>query len=188
MTESLSPSWPLADYPLTELLPHRAPMILIDGLLTHETDSLVTWVQIGPDSPFFDEALGGVPNYVAIEYMAQSIAALAGLEAKCRGEPIRVGFLLGSRKLALHAPLFKAGKTYQTKVTRLYQEDSGLAVFDCQILDADLLVASANVNVFQPQDTQAYVQGTLNGSGASTQHLAPSTQHPAPGTQQNING
>jgi hypothetical protein len=42
-------------------------------------------------------------------------------------------------------------------VTRLYQEESGLAVFDCQIYHHQTLVAAANVNVFQPQDTQAYI-------------------------------
>ncbi|MGL5397866.1 MAG: thioester dehydrase, partial [Shewanella sp.] len=50
-------------------------------------------------------------------------------------------------------------------VKRLYQEESGLAVFDCQIYllpeaqaqQTPQLIAEANVNVFQPQDTQAYI-------------------------------
>ncbi|MCH1931077.1 hotdog family protein [Shewanella sp. A25] len=152
----------LANTNIADFIPHREPMILIDRIIAHEADSLKTEVTITPNSAYFDDARQAVPNYVGIEYMAQSIAALAGVEAKLREDKIRVGFLLGSRKLALHVEQFKLGQTYVTQVKRLYQEESGLAVFDCQIYlkSADSepqLVAEANVNVFQPQDTQAYI-------------------------------
>ena len=148
----------LSTLPMEEVLPHRSPMILIDKMLAYQADSLTTQVDITPQSPYFDDGLAGVPNYVCIEYMAQSIAALAGVEAKLRQDKIRVGFLLGSRKLTMHIPHYRLGESYQIRVTRLYQEESGLAVFDCQIFNNDTIVASANVNVFQPQDTQAYIK------------------------------
>lgn len=148
---------PLSQLSVAEVVPHRAPMILIDELVAHETDSLITQTNITTDSPYFDETLNAVPNYVGIEYMAQSVAALAGVEAKKRGDIIRVGFLLGSRKLKMHIPNYQLGESYRTHVSRLYQEESGLAVFDCQIFHHDTLVAEANVNVFQPQDTQTYI-------------------------------
>jgi predicted hotdog family 3-hydroxylacyl-ACP dehydratase len=62
---------------------------------------LITETHIRPDSAYFDRQLNGVPNYVGIEYMAQSIAALAGVEARLDHEGIRVGFLLGTRKLQM---------------------------------------------------------------------------------------
>ncbi|MCL1075765.1 hotdog family protein [Shewanella dokdonensis] len=142
---------------IADFLAHRPPMILIDSIEQYSDNSLLTNINIHEQSPFFELALGRVPNYVGIEYMAQSIAALAGVEAELRREPIRVGFLLGSRKLQLHCDGFFSGQQYQTSVRRLYQEESGLAVFDCQILHHGEVIASANVNVFQPQDTAAYV-------------------------------
>ncbi|QUN05721.1 hotdog family protein [Shewanella yunxiaonensis] len=144
---------------IADFLAHRPPMILIDHIEQHGDNYLLTSVSISEHSPFFDPVLRRVPNYVGIEYMAQSIAALAGVEAERCGEPIRVGFLLGSRKLQLHCAGFWPGKQYQTAVRRLYQEDSGLAVFDCEILHQGETIASANVNVFQPRDTAAYVAG-----------------------------
>ncbi|WP_028769330.1 thioester dehydrase [Shewanella fidelis] len=147
----------LAEQDVADFIPHREPMILISKLLAHGEDTLLTQTDISASSPYFDNKLNGVPNYVGIEYMAQSIAALAGVEAHMRNDIIRVGFLLGSRKLQMHISHFAAGQSYQTRVTRLYQEDSGLAVFDCQILHNQVVVAEANVNVFQPQDTQAYI-------------------------------
>ncbi|MGI2178111.1 thioester dehydrase [Shewanella frigidimarina] len=142
---------------ISTFIPHRAPMILIDNVLEHRPDCLITATHISPNSAYFDAQLNGVPNYVGIEYMAQSIAALAGVEALLRNEGIRVGFLLGTRKLQMHIDTFTLGESYRTQVTRLYQEESGLAVFDCQIYHHEILVAAANVNVFQPQDTQAYI-------------------------------
>lgn len=157
MTQEYLLPEPLSQLPVTEVVPHRDPMILIDALLAHGPDTLLTQTDITKQSPYFDAAIDAVPNYVGIEYMAQSIAALAGVEAKSRGEAIRVGFLLGSRKLKMHLPHYKLGESYQTRVTRLYQEESGLAVFDCQVFHGDTLVAEANVNVFQPQDALAYI-------------------------------
>ncbi|SQH74242.1 Thioester dehydrase [Shewanella benthica] len=147
----------LSQMAIADVIPHRDPMILIDRLISHETDSLLTQVDISELSPYFDAELKGVPNYVGIEYMAQSIAALAGVEAKSRGDIIRVGFLLGTRKLQMHIADYRLGESYQTRVSRLYQEESGLAVFDCQIFHRQTLVATANVNVFQPQDVERYI-------------------------------
>ena len=132
-------------------------MILVDEILTHQPDGLTTLIHITPQSPYFSESLNGVANYVCIEYMAQSIAALAGVEATMQNQPIQVGFLLGSRKLQMHIPYFVNGESYRVQVSRLYQEDTGLAVFDCAIFHDQTLVASANVNVFQPDDAAEYI-------------------------------
>ncbi|QSX40663.1 ApeP family dehydratase [Shewanella cyperi] len=157
MTDAVWQTPPLAELPIETFIPHRAPMVLIDRALEHRKDFLETQVCIDEQSPFFDGLKGGVPNYVGIEYMAQSIAALAGIEAKLAGLPVRIGFLLGSRKLQLHQGCFLAGHEYRVRVQRLYQEDTGLAVFDCQILEGETVVASANINVFQPDDALAYI-------------------------------
>ena len=150
----------IPERPLSDFIPHRPPMLLIDRIHQYQTDNLQAEVTIAEDSAFFEATTQQVPNYVGIEYMAQTIAALAGVEADQRGKPLRIGFLLGSRKLQLLQPGFNLGARYRISVTRLYQEDTGLAVFECQIHDSDeQLVASANVNVFQPQDTDAYITG-----------------------------
>ncbi|MGI2117853.1 hotdog family protein [Shewanella sp. SM72] len=169
---------PFAEQDIADFIPHRAPMILLDKIIGYRRDNLETEVTITAKSPYFDDKHRAVPNYVGIEYMAQSIAALAGVEAKLRNDKIRVGFLLGSRKLALYAKQYELGRTYRTQVSRLYQEESGLAVFDCQIFllpeagsdQEKILVAEANVNVFQPQDTQAYFEENQDAANRSLGH------------------
>lgn len=152
----------LSSQNVEHFIPHRQPMVLISNLLEYEADKLLTQTEISANSAYFDDKLQGVPNYVGIEYMAQSIAALAGIEAHLRDGIIRVGFLLGTRKLQMHISHFKIGETYQIQVGRLYQEESGLAVFDCKIMHCQQVVAEANVNVFQPQDTSAYIAEAID--------------------------
>ncbi|QSX33918.1 hotdog family protein [Shewanella avicenniae] len=148
---------------ICDFIPHRPPMVLIDRIEQYRADFLIASVEISEQTPFVDSASRHVPNYVGIEYMAQTVAALAGIEAEQRGEPIRTGFLLGTRKLSFSQAGYNLGQRYHISVQRLYQEDSGLAVFDCSIHDAQQqLIASANVNVFQPQQTDAYLAGELS--------------------------
>lgn len=148
-------------WPLAELLPHAAPMILLSRALAWQDDRLLAEIDISAASHLYDERRNGVPTYVCIEYMAQAIAALAGCRALTSGEPVKVGFLLGSRKLQLHQPLLAVGQRVQVEVVRLLQDPDGLSVFEGQLRDGSgQLLAEANVNVFQPDNAEAFIHGT----------------------------
>ncbi|WP_299493285.1 hotdog family protein [uncultured Shewanella sp.] len=162
----------IQSHDIADYLPHDAPMIFIDKVIEYQNDTLLSEITITPQSAYFDAALSGVPNYVGIEYMAQTIAALAGIEAKDRNDIIRVGFLLGSRKLQLHTPFYALDCTYHTRVRRLYQEETGLAVFECQILDHNKIIAEANINVFQPQESQDLPQDNTPNNSQDSQEIA----------------
>lgn len=138
---------------VTHFLPHQPPMIFIDKLLDYQDGTLTAEVTITASSPYFDPKIDAVPNYVAIEYMAQTMAALAGIEARLSQQDLRIGFLLGSRKLKLHQPHYLQGGCYQIKVKKLLQEESGFGVCDCQVYQQDLLVAEAKINVFLTTET-----------------------------------
>ena len=51
----------------------------------------------------------GVPAWAGVEYMAQTIAAHAGVEARARGEPPAIGFLLGTRAYSTSVEKFPNG-------------------------------------------------------------------------------
>lgn len=137
-------------YSIERVLAHEAPMILIDKLVAYSEDSAQCEVTITQQSACYDASLNGVPAYVGIEYMAQSIAAFAGANDIDAGRQKRVGFLLGTRKLTLNTPQFTLNDTLTITVQRIYQEDTGLGVFDCKITKNDDSLAEARVNVFQP--------------------------------------
>ncbi|WP_035386870.1 hotdog family protein [Ferrimonas senticii] len=144
-------------HPLAKYLAHRPPMILIDQLVNYQPDQLTVAVTPSPHAPFFDDAIDGVPSWVGIEYMAQAVATLAGIEAEANGEPIRIGFLLGTRRYQIHQPQFDRNCCYHVSVNRLYQDDDGMAAFDCLIQQQQQPVAEARINVFQPRDPNQFL-------------------------------
>jgi predicted hotdog family 3-hydroxylacyl-ACP dehydratase len=134
--------------PIEALLPHRPPMILLDELIECGETSLIAAVTIRLSSLFLEA--DGVPGHVGIEYMAQACGAFAGAEALRRGEKVRIGFLLGTRRYIMHAPWFRLGERLTVSVSLGYRDES-MATFDGRIDVAGKLAAEARLTVYQPQ-------------------------------------
>jgi len=150
-------------YSIEAVLPHQAPMILIDSLNSYHNDGCMCDVTITEKSPFYNKTKKGVANYIGSEYMAQAIAAYAGALALDRNNKVKIGFLLGSRKYKTFKPYFELNETLSIKVEVLYQEESGLSVFECEIKSsADELLAQAKINVFQPKNPMEFLENALD--------------------------
>jgi predicted hotdog family 3-hydroxylacyl-ACP dehydratase len=144
---------------IRDLMPHSGPMILLDRLVAADDESLCAEVRVRANSLFFvDGAIGG---WVGLEYMAQAIGAFAGYRSRLRGEPVRIGYLLGTRHYECKQPSFALGSRLEIYVKRVLQSQDGLAAFDCRIDDDTGMVASANVTVFQSADGDKPVNGSL---------------------------
>jgi predicted hotdog family 3-hydroxylacyl-ACP dehydratase len=140
------------------LLPHSGQMVLLDGVLSADQDNLCAEVRIRADSMLAAEQ--GVGAWVGIEYMAQAIAAHAGWLAQQRGEPVKVGFLLGARKYEARLSYFPLGCMLKVHVQRMLLADNGLGAFECRI-DVEggaASVATATVTVFQPDDVNQFLE------------------------------
>jgi len=145
-------------YTIADVLPHKNPMILIDEIGEYDDETCVAQVTITPKSPFYDSNKQGVPSYIGCEYMAQAIAGFAGAQALDIKKPVQIGFLLGSRKYKTFRPYFHLNETLTITLKELYREDSGLRVFDCEIVDQEkVVIAQANINVYQPNDPESFI-------------------------------
>ena len=147
---------------LDDLLPHRAPMVFLDGVesFDFEARSLTATVSITPTHVLYSPTLGGVPNWAAIEFMAQAAAALVGCIDKERdpAQPTRPGLLLGTRRLTLHADSFAAGRTYRVTAANTFW-DAETAAFACTIVDeAGAVVAEAALNAYRPPDFGTFLK------------------------------
>ncbi len=143
--------------PIEQLLPHRPPMILIDRLVQTHGATTVCEVTIGPHSMFLQAA--GVPAFVGIEYMAQSVAAHGGYQAYLEGRPITVGLLMGTRRLETHCQFFELGQTLRIEVTHIWGKFE-LMRFRCALTHAvsDTRLQRAELNVFKPKALQSYLE------------------------------
>lgn len=132
--------------PVTELLPHGPRMTVIDRLVSYDPKKSVAVAEVRPGNVFFED--GGVPAWAGIEYMAQTIAAHAGAEARLRGEPPAVGFLLGTRSYRSEVGAFADGSRLTITVEPLWLE-AGVGAFQCSIESSGVL-AAAVVTVYRP--------------------------------------
>jgi predicted hotdog family 3-hydroxylacyl-ACP dehydratase len=139
-------------WPIEELLPHAAPMILIDRVVSFDDESAIIETIVRAEHPFVGGE--GVPAHLGIEYMAQACGALTGCWAKRDGGKVRVGFLLGTRHFLSHRAFLPLGVTV-TIAIRLVIRDNGMGVFDCRLLEGEKLVAEAQLNVYQAESDEA---------------------------------
>lgn len=132
------------------LVPQAGPMVLLDRVISADEESACAEVTIRSNSMFSNGA--GVGAWVGIEYMAQAIGAYAGYNARLRGEPVKMGFLLGSRRYECSRPIFAVGTVLRIYVRRVLQSENGLGSFECRIDNEDEPLATANLTVYQPAD------------------------------------
>jgi predicted hotdog family 3-hydroxylacyl-ACP dehydratase len=142
--------------PIEQLLPHRSPMILLDRMVDATEMGSTCEVTIRPEILFLESA--GVPAFVGLEYMAQAVAAYGGYKAYLAGEPVTVGFVLGTPLFKTSCQFFAVGQTLQIQVTHIWG-DHELMQFHCVIQDACTgeLLQQAELNVFRPKDIQSYL-------------------------------
>ena len=143
---------------IRSLVPHAGPMVMLDRVISVDEDSLLAEVRIRSDSLFC--SADGVGAWVGIEYMAQAIGAWAGYHARLRGEPIKLGFLLGTRRYECRRPIFVLGSVLRVRVRRVFQDENGLGSFECSIDNEEGRVAAATVTVFQPPNINDFLQGS----------------------------
>lgn len=146
--------------PIESLVPHRGRMLLIDRVCMHEGDRIVCELQVR-DDPLFCRN-GSVGSWLAIEYMAQTVAALVGLKAQAANAPVRIGMLLGTRRFSALVPAFRPGDCLQVEAEQVFQGDNGLAAFEVRVMCDGDRVAEATLSAFQPDDMEAFLK-RLNG-------------------------
>lgn len=138
-------------------VPHRGPMLLLDRLLQADAESAVAQVTVPRDGLFLQDA--GMPAWVGVEYMAQTVAAWAGWRALQRQQTVKLGFLLGTRKFQAHCSHFAPDMLLEVLVRSELVGENGLGMFDCQIRrqGCELVLAQARISVYEPDDGSAYI-------------------------------
>lgn len=152
-------------YPVQQLLPHAHPMILIDEIVGCEENRLWVGVAVRPGAPFFQEGCG-IAAHIAIEWMAQTCAALIGLEALDAGRKPGLGLLLGTRNFKATVPWFRRGERLIVTGSLAYR-DQQMGVFDCAVArdPGAEVVATAQLTTYQPENIAALMETRSQGPG-----------------------
>jgi predicted hotdog family 3-hydroxylacyl-ACP dehydratase len=133
---------------IEDYIPQRGPARMIDRLVEVDSEHAV----VEADVPFQGRMVRGglMPAWVGIELMAQAIAVWAGDRSRRAGRPVRVGYLLGSRRYQTFCAGFAAGSTLRVHADCDFVADSGVGIFSCRIEHDNQLLAQAQVSVFEP--------------------------------------
>lgn len=141
------PQAPVASLPTPiELLPHRPPMLLLDEVTSWNGDRVECRVVLRDDSPFVEA--GRVASTIAVEYMAQCVAAFAGLRGRERGEPVRIGYLVGAREVTFAVDDLRVGDVLRVEASPVWGDET-LGNFACAVDREGEAVARGTLNVYQ---------------------------------------
>lgn len=152
-------------YPLDSVLPHRAPMILIDSIEDWSEQEIRTQLTIRPSCPFFVEGKG-IAAHIAMEWMAQSCAAFVGVSSVRAQQPVKIGFLLGTRNFSAALDWFAEGEALDISAKPVYR-DAGMGQFDCAVhRRGGPELAKAQLTVYQPDDHLGLIQDQAAERGA----------------------
>lgn len=138
------------DFSMADLLPHSGQMILLDKVTFVDDSRLIAQSVVRGDGLLLGNT-ESVPAWAGIEYMAQAIGAYVGIQAKQAGLPIRLGFLLGTRRYDSNVDSFPVGCALSVTAEKILQDEK-LAVFECRI-SGDNVDICATLNVYQPPES-----------------------------------
>ena len=102
-----------------------------------------------------------MPTAIAIEYMAQAVAAHQGLLDRRAGRPVCEGFLLGARRMDIHLDVLPIGLQLHAIVRRDFDLGGEFGRYDCRLVVAEggRCVAEGDLKVFQSPQWVAELKG-----------------------------
>lgn len=132
------------------LLGHGPEAVLLERIDSAGEGRLTASMTVRPDTPYSLQD-GSLAAWAGPELMAQAISALANLEAGAQNAGA-IGLLLGVRDYRAARAEFPIGARLLVEVIESTRDEDGRGVFDCRILQEDLVVAEGRLTVFRPAD------------------------------------
>lgn len=139
----------MSDYPsIEDLVPHGLPIRMLEELVEYHEGSATCRMTVRMDTPLVQDA--GLSSVVTLEILAQAVAACLGYEAFLDGDGVRVGMLVGVRKMELHEPWIPVGAELRVTVTRL-RGTSDVSTFEGVARVGEQRIATANMTLFHAE-------------------------------------
>lgn len=142
------------------LIPHRAPMRLIDQVLAVSAHHASALANINENHLFFIPG-NGVPAWTGLEMMGQTAALMAGFQQQQGLIEVHTGFLLACRQYQCQVAWFSAGQQLRIDCDESALVGDNLANFSCAISlqhndeASNTPLASAQLSVFRQTNPTA---------------------------------
>lgn len=133
--------------PVADLIPHRGPAILIDEVQSHTQEETECRAVIRSDLQYVKE--GRADAALALELMAQTVAAHVGLQGRWSGGEARQGYVVGVPKMQFFGGDYRVGEALTIWVRVLFVEGP-VARFEGRVQCGDTVRAEGSLTVFEP--------------------------------------
>lgn len=133
----------LRDIPITNLIPQRAPFVMVDRVLSCDMTDAVTEFVIREDNIFLDD--GKFSPAGMVENMAQSCAARMGCINRLRNESVKIGFIGDIRNCQIiRQP--RQNEVVKTLV-HVIEDVFSLTLAEVEVSVADEVIAKARIKI-----------------------------------------
>ncbi len=131
--------------PISDLVPHTPPMLVLEALTAWKPGYAECMLTVTEGDPFVQG--GHVSALVGIEYMGQAIAACLGHEAFLGGEGVRVGMIIGCRRMTIHRDSFHVGEALTVHARRVRGSEL-ISRFSCEVRSDAAVAVTAELTVY----------------------------------------
>ena len=147
---------------LMHLLPHKGKMFLLSRVDSYDikTHSISFEYDITKDCIFYEQELGGIPNWVCFEIMAQGISAISSIERAENGtlDSSRPGVILSINNFSCEKDFFKEDTTVFIKITEDYHTEEVFR-YECFLYESkadENPCAKAIISVMEMKDMSCF--------------------------------
>lgn len=151
--------------PIHHYLPHRAPMIFLDRIISSDENQTICEVKVTSDgvlSPFLTDETT-LPSWYFVEIMAQTIGVWNGLRLEKASSEPKIALLLGVRrfKSSITEALLDDTITVEANMALF---DETISSFQCSLLINGKSVASASIVAYEATSKQLTIFKEKGGS------------------------
>ena len=128
-----------------KLIPHRKPVRMVDQLLEFKDQAGTVEAVVSSENALIENN-GQLDQLAVTEMIAQACAAAKGYEGQLANDPVKLGFLVGIKKLQFFGKAF-AGDNLQISV-RTVAAISGFTVVEGKVMCNEKIIAAGKIKLW----------------------------------------
>lgn len=138
---------------ITNYIPHRQKMVLIDNIIDESEDNFK--VEVLSSKKSLLATAEGIPAFCAIEYMAQSISAYNKIYAMSGVSSVvpRIGFIIAIRKFKCELDYLPLNERFIISIDPILVVNSS-GSFNCSLAIGSKVIATSKITAYEPSDAE----------------------------------
>lgn len=131
-----------------KLIPHRKPVCMVDRLIEYEDQAGTVEAVVSSENALIENN-GQLDPLAVTEMIAQACAAAKGYEGRLANDPMKLGYLVGIKKLQFFGKAF-AGDKLQISVHTV-GAISGFTVVEGKVICNQKIIAAGKIKLWVPE-------------------------------------